>query len=166
MGPTTLPTTLPPSGRTGRSQVSWEGCGQRMHPQELREHPCSRRLWQGACPPWLSRCVAVCGKPSCNVGRSTSRIAPYPSTMSPTSWPCSTMSWLSGNLHQPQRLLEQQLHLQGTTSSPSPCPAPQCPHCTSQANHPLPSLSLLAPLSPLCTPTPPAEKSPRPSGLL
>lgn len=114
---------LPVAGLEGAK----EGCGQRMHPQEPQEHPCSRRLWQGPCPPWLSGCVAVCGKPSCNGGRSTSRIAPYPSTTSTTSWPCSTTSWPSGNGLQPQHLSEQPLHLQGTTSSPSPLYIPGYP---------------------------------------
>uniref|UniRef100_A0A493TBX6 Exocyst complex component 3 like 1 n=1 Tax=Anas platyrhynchos platyrhynchos TaxID=8840 RepID=A0A493TBX6_ANAPP len=58
--------------------------------------------------------------------------------------------------------------LSTSRSNRSTCREPQVlhPRCTSQATRPLPSLSLLAPLSPLCTPTPPAEKSPRPSGLL
>lgn len=58
--------------------------------------------------------------------------------------------------------------LSTSRSNRSTCREPQVlqPRCTSQATRPLPSLSLLAPLSPLCTPTPPAEKFPRPSGLL
>lgn len=81
--------------------MSWEGCGRSTCPQE---HPRARWLWWdtggSACPSRLPLCVAACGSPWYSVGRSTSRTGPFPSTTSPTCWPCSTTTWLSGNLHQ------------------------------------------------------------------
>lgn len=69
--------------------------------------------WGSACPSRLPlpRCVAACGKRWCSAGRSTSRTGPFPSTTSPTCWPCSTTTWLSGNLHQ---------HLVALVATPTP----------------------------------------------